>query len=115
MASTRLRLLTFGWACSTPTLRHIVQKSDVGATSVASRMIFAGSTKKVVSMRGFARTLAPRIRLCRRLFLAVCTLWAFTSAFVSHAGDNTWSPLGPEGGYISKVVFHNTSPGTLYL
>lgn len=66
-------------------------------------------------MRGSSRTLAPRIRLCRRLFLAVCTLWALTSAFVAHAGDNTWSPLGPDGGYISKVVFHNTSPGTLYL
>jgi uncharacterized repeat protein (TIGR01451 family) len=61
------------------------------------------------------RNSAPRIWPCGRLFLAVFALWALTSALVARAGDNTWSPIGPDGGYISKVAFHKNLQNTMYL
>jgi len=61
------------------------------------------------------RNSSPRIWPCGRLFLAGFTLWALTSALGARAGDNTWSPVGPDGGYISSVAFHKTSQTTMYL
>src|SRR5262245_19103238 len=51
---------------------------------------------------------------CRVWALACIALWALASAFVARAGDNTWSSIGPDGGYLSKIVFHSTSPNVVY-
>jgi uncharacterized repeat protein (TIGR01451 family) len=49
------------------------------------------------------------------VFPAIFALWALSSAFVVHAADNAWSPIGPDGGYIDRVAFHKTSQNTMYL
>src|SRR5688500_14196840 len=54
------------------------------------------------------------MRSSLRLFLAACMLWVLSCAF-AHAGDNTWTPIGPDGGYIYRVAFHSTSQNTMYL
>jgi photosystem II stability/assembly factor-like uncharacterized protein len=48
----------------------------------------------------------------RRLFLALGLVTALASPL--RAGDNVWTPLGPEGGIVWQVAPDPGAPGTLY-
>jgi photosystem II stability/assembly factor-like uncharacterized protein len=48
----------------------------------------------------------------RRLFLVLGLVTALASPL--RAGDNVWTPLGPEGGIVWQVVPDPGAPGTLY-
>lgn len=63
--------------------------------------------------------IAPRRDVVRKAFSRACQLATFTlctlfAAARAPAGVNTWSALGPDGGGISKVVFHKTSDRIVY-
>jgi photosystem II stability/assembly factor-like uncharacterized protein len=49
----------------------------------------------------------------RKLARLLLPLTLLFSAFAS-AGTNTWTPLGPDGGYVFQVAFHPTDPAVLY-
>jgi len=48
-------------------------------------------------------------QLARLLSLTLLLFSAFASA-----GTNTWTALGPDGGYVYQVAFHPTDPAILY-
>jgi uncharacterized repeat protein (TIGR01451 family) len=51
---------------------------------------------------------------CKSLLLAILALIGLAGALAAQAGDNTWTPLGPDGGYISRVIFHPAAPNIVY-
>ncbi len=50
----------------------------------------------------------------RHFLLAVLTLAALISFPRAWAAVNTWTSLGPDGGRVSTIVFHNSSPNIVY-
>jgi len=51
-------------------------------------------------------------RILRKLALAACALLSLAST--AHAGINTWTGVGPEGGDVSDLVVTQTTPAVAY-